>query len=400
MPFSGAFPIGGAVPFISSPRCSAVALGRRGSQLMDKAQAEEALHPTTPRVILTPWWGVDPPVWDMDGSVIPPALDQLLLPMPEADQASCVMAVVVPFYSEAGHTLRRSVEALALQRQDMRRVAYCEMATGKRAPGRLPDIHVVAIADGWRKPSGETILSDSMLDEIMGLYPQFDVQGLLELLEGDGNTGAKGEPLPDHVFVQFGASTDSGSMRLSPLRLDCTWVKTMNCRNDSIPDGLVATLAAENEGAIVGGVASGYLNPHLRALAQDVEQLYFTLLIKRNNGRKHHSHRWFFEALGPVTRIRSGPRFEYYFATDAGTLYSPFCIAELSRHMDAHPLCAASTAHQRIMHSEDQADPNEDAPESFLEQGLRNVQAYDFESGLCVFNGLHAMCKFLPVVPG
>lgn len=71
----------------------------------------------------------------------------------------------------------------------------------------------------------------------------------------------------------------------------------------------------------------------------------------------------------------------YYFATDCGTLYAPYCLAELLHHMERNRNCAAATAHQRIMSTEDQADPAAPMGETWAEGALRSVQAYDFESG-------------------
>ena len=134
----------------------------------------------------------------------------------------------------------------------------------------------------------------------------------------------------------------------------------------------------------------------------------------------------FFEAFGPVTRARAGPGgCPFYFATDCGTLYAPYCIAELVRHMDRHPECeywsrqalqatnlrvryfyrgrvlarpfnrvpplypphptpttilpiiysgAAATGHQRIMDVRDQADPSDSTAEDWTGGLLRNVQ--------------------------
>ena len=78
-------------------------------------------------------------------------------------------------------------------------------------------------------------------------------------------------------------------------------------------------------------------------------------------------------------------------ATDCGTLYAPYCLAELMTHMEANPHCAAATGHQRIMPRFDQRDPLSVEPETPLAGFLRQVQAFDFESGLCVFNGMHAL---------
>ena len=45
------------------------------------------------------------------------------------------------------------------------------------------------------------------------------------------------------------------------------------------------------------------------------QPLFVTVFIKRRNHKKHHSHRWFFEAFASVTRLRSGGHLPYYFAT-------------------------------------------------------------------------------------
>jgi hypothetical protein len=88
------------------------------------------------------------------------------------------------------------------------------------------------------------------------------------------------------------------------------------------------------------------------------------------------------------------------FATDCGTLYAPYCLQELILHMESNPSAAAVTGHQRIMAKEDQLDPWDQEPEPWSGGVLRSIQAFDFESGLCVFNGMHALAGFLPVVPG
>lgn len=53
----------------------------------------------------------------------------------------------MPFYSEPGYTLDRTLEALALQRADLRRYRYLQGVN----VDRLPELHVFAIADGWAK---------------------------------------------------------------------------------------------------------------------------------------------------------------------------------------------------------------------------------------------------------
>lgn len=109
--------------------------------------------------------------------------------------------------------------------------------------------------------------------------------------------------------------------------------------------------------------------------------IYFTLMIKRQNAKKHHSHLWFFEAFAPLTARRTGPSHKYMFATDCGTLYAPYLLTELMLHMEKNPRAAACTGHQRIMAKEDQLDPGDPEAESWSAAALRSIQAFDFESG-------------------
>jgi len=132
-----------------------------------------------------------------------------------------------------------------------------------------------------------------------------------------------------------------------------------------------------------------------------VYPLYFSVLIKRQNAKKHHSHRWFFEAFCQVQRVYHGAsRLDYLFCTDVGTLYAPGMLARLWRHMCENKRCAACCAHQRIMSYSDQSPPEVSVAEGPFAAMLRSVQAFDFESGLAIFNGVHAALGFLPVIPG
>lgn len=409
-----------------------------------------------PRAVLTPIWFADPPVWNTDVGPIPASLDALLLPFPAAKAKNVVAAVTVPFYSEDGFAFRRGLEALALQRSDLRRYESIVLGT---APADLPEIHVFAIADGWKKGDGASILSDSMFAELIDVFgPTLNVDELLHMLEApppaaDGSSmavDADGKSLlPSHVLVQFAASRPRASttgqpdaaskglapsrLELAPLTLDCSWAASMRTRasvpvghvsseihevlerhQDAVGNKPAATLKQRTpsfKGAVQRGQAAGddkHRSRTSEAHAEDGEgaddssgrldggsdgqwddtirsnstqKIYFSLLIKRENGKKHHSHRWFFEAIAPVTRLRAGPRCEFYFATDCGTLFAPYCLAELTTHMQRNPLCAAATAHQRIMPREDQADPDSAEAEGFVAGALRSVQAFDFESG-------------------
>lgn len=127
--------------------------------------------------------------------------------------------------------------------------------------------------------------------------------------------------------------------------------------------------------------------------------LYVTVVIKRNNGKKHHSHRLFFEMVCPIYKHVLGcHNLSWYFATDAGTLYEPFMVPHLIKYLREHDRCAACCAHQRIMAWADQAAPNESTAEAPWAAFLRAVQACDFEGGLATFNG--ASCHMSRVANG
>jgi len=386
----------------------------------------------TPHATLTPLYMRNPPVWQTDATdirLIPEDLAELFLPLTPQARAAPTLAVCVPFYSEDGYALRRGIEALACQRADLRRYwARCKTAS----PGALPELHVFAVADGWKKDDGSDILASSMLEEIIALYgDSLDVEALVDYMEGKEGGGE--EQSPDAVLIQFAVDVPGVGLTQSPLLIDVTWAANMDCREGPPESGVVpmamrqadaAEAAAQEQGAaarqLKSAEALAQLQPGGRekrvgaraaatsaavsaedeaALAPE-QPLFVTLMIKRQNGRKHHSQQWYFEAWAPVLRIRSLGACMYYMSTDAGTLFAPFCLAELWEHMDTHPSCAACTGHQRIMSKNDQADPNRSDAETYAEGFLRAVQGYDFESGLCVFNGMHALAGFLPVVPG
>ena len=65
--------------------------------------------------------------------------------------------------------------------------------------------------------------------------------------------------------------------------------------------------------------------------------LYLTVIIKKNNQKKHHSHRLFFDKWLPMHKARLGRSFpKYAFCSDVGTLYGPRMLHMLMTYMDSH----------------------------------------------------------------
>eukprot|EP00124_Ichthyophonus_hoferi_P003250 Ihof_evm1s272 gene=Ihof_evmTU1s272 len=119
-------------------------------------------------------------------------------------------------------------------------------------------------------------------------------------------------------------------------------------------------------------------------------KMFLSLIIKRENRRKHNSHEWFFQSFCPAYGA------EYAFATDCGTLYADKCLYYLIRHMDKHPECAAATGRQRVMSAAMQGAEGE----GFLAMWYRASQCYDYEASISSFQGAFALVGLLPVLPG
>lgn len=99
-----------------------------------------------PTCLITPIYRKDPPLWDGQAPM-PRFLHELMVPLPQADSGNVDIAVCVPFYTEPGYALQRTLQALALQRADVRRYRYLQGVPFEQ----LPELHVFAIADGWAK---------------------------------------------------------------------------------------------------------------------------------------------------------------------------------------------------------------------------------------------------------
>lgn len=372
-----------------------------------------------PRAILTPVFFADPPDWKTDSvnaCDIPPTLNDLFFPLPQRASDNLAITVCIPFYSEDGYALRRGLEAVVCQRADFRRYfAHCHPEIVEKQGG-LPELHVFAVADGWRQGGGSNgafILSDGMFAELAAIFGDtLDVDELVRLLEmpeivnnsSSSNDTVEADDIesnllkaPKGVLIQFALNKT-----LAPVWLDVSWAQSMECRAQEV-SGLAALAMAEaiKKHSSTGDDATRKLVFSADKCSADKEQpIFFSLYIKRHNAKKHHSHRLFLEAFAPIYRIRSKGFAQYNFLTDCGTLYAPFMLAELYHHMESHPFCAASTGHQRIMNRQDQADPLALDAEPFAQSFLRQVQSFDFEAGLCVFNGMHELIGYLPVVPG
>ena len=123
--------------------------------------------------------------------------------------------------------------------------------------------------------------------------------------------------------------------------------------------------------------------------------MQITLIIKIDNRRKHNSHEWFLKESGFARAFKS----EYFFCTDAYTIFAQNTLYELVSYLDSHPNCTGVTGRQRAM-SRSMQRRKEIEPCISPEYLLRLTQTYEFELSGCVFNPTYDLIGFLPVLPG
>jgi hypothetical protein len=162
--------------------------------------------------------------------------------------------------------------------------------------------------------------------------------------------------------------------------------------------------------------------------------LKVTMLIKRDNRRKHNGHDWFLRSFAPAYTTgwnNSGvfqadaavPEMKLCLMTDAGTNFEATCLLRLVQYMIETPACVACSGRQRVMSAEMQDEGNVERS-SF--QALRHwishlalfdskkrfslshwrgalyraAQGFEYEASISSFSGAFHFTGMLPVLPG
>ncbi|EGD80828.1 hypothetical protein PTSG_01414 [Salpingoeca rosetta] len=119
-------------------------------------------------------------------------------------------------------------------------------------------------------------------------------------------------------------------------------------------------------------------------------RMHITLIVKRDNRRKHNTLEWFFRSFA----VEYGA--EYSFTTDCGTLFQNDTIYHLARHLDLFPRCGGVTGRQRVMSAKQQGVDHE----SWYSAWMRSVQGFEYEATYASYVGAFSMAGMLPVIPG
>jgi len=242
--------------------------------------------------------------------------------------------VVIPFFNEERRELQRTLEHLEVQS----RLVWKE---------KNLSMHVLLIMDGWNKAA------DTMRDYIKYMFP------------------AANASMP--------------------------WWTPLDDKtpNDAVETFFVQRIVPYGKKRVNRCIAIGDvpITPGAKEATGKDRTLYITLIVKRDNRRKHNSHEWFFGRNG----FSEYYKHEYCFATDCGTLFEPDCLSGLINYMERHPTVSVCTGRQRVMSKSQQG-----SSESLisLDTLFRLAQCYDYESSFACFMGAFALFGFLPVVPG
>ena len=266
------------------------------------------------------------------------------------------VAVVVPIYNEEAIELWHSLRDLSAQQEEL---------------GSERQLDICIIQDGWSRAS------QSMKDYLVALFPPADPMAMEPVSISDTSSSA---PI---AVRNWRVPLEAGGVRYDLL------VAGTHTVDEKLPlTVVVARYSADQQSRHLVSV----FHPEDQN-KRPAGELLLTLIVKKDNRRKHNSHIWFLSSNGfaPSTGAQLS------FLTDGGTMFEKGCLRALIRYMELHPSCAVVTGRQRVMTAKQQT-----IPESLISwmSLYRAAIMFDYEAGFASFVGAFALFGFLPVVPG
>lgn len=245
------------------------------------------------------------------------------------------VGVVIPFFNEEERELKRTLESLETQSKLIFKLKNL-------------GLHVLLIMDGWSKAA------DSMRDYVKMMFPPAN------------------SSLP--WWTALDDKTQQDTVETFFLQRIVPYGKKKSSKCAALGE---VPITREGEPGNAG----------------KQKKLTITMIIKRDNRRKHNSHEWFFGRGGFAEFYKH----ELLFATDCGTLFEKDCLLSLISYMESNPTVSVSTGRQRVM---TKAQQGSDEHLFSLATMYRLAQCYDYESSFACFMGAFALFGFLPVIPG
>lgn len=263
-----------------------------------------------------------------------------------------IMTVVVPFFNEPRAELERTLLSLSAQTD-------LEMLNIR--------LHFLLVGDGWFKmdKSTKSYLSNMFQVDMNKHFPE-DTKS-----NGGPATGGATGNVDTVIFQRMTIDTALNNDEKKHIREE-------NKQEENKKE------EEEKKKTQIGTISPVFIDSAKKV------QMYISLLIKRDNRRKHNSHLWFLAEF--AERYKS----DYVFLTDCGTLFSPNCLFRLLLHLTTSGHLSGVCGRQRVMTAQQQGLETE----SFLDGLTRAAQRFDYESSTSVFTGAFSLGGMLPVIPG
>ena len=265
------------------------------------------------------------------------------------------VAVVIPVYNEDALELWHSLRDLTAQQEEL---------------ANQYQLDICIILDGWSRAS------QSMKDYLIGLFPPLDPYSSHAIILNSIDSYCD-------MVVNWVVPLERGGFEFGPQ------LATNSEIDEQLPVTVVISRRAPDEQTrLLVSLFHPYDKQRLKSGC-----LLLTLILKKDNRRKHNSHIWFLSPNGFAPSTGA----ELYFLTEGGTMFEPGCIRTLIRYMNRNHRCGVVTGRQRVMTARQQV-----LPESWISfmSLYRAAIMFDYEAGFASFVGAFALFGFLPVVPG
>ena len=299
--------------------------------------------------------------------------------VPDANAKKNVISVFVPCFTEPAKALRRTLIDLEIMQRELS-IQKQKNITSDR-PGLIEptnktsqfsdwEINVLVLCDGWFKA-----------DRSLRRY----ITSMLKITEDQA-----------HKLLEWEIDQDS-----------TTGVQTMILQRVRKHNNKTELIPIE-------------VSPGIK--------LKVSVLIKRDNRRKHNSHEWFLYTFAPLycisqymdMTIKQIKKFD--FLTDCGTRFHPACLTVAVDELINNDNCMGASGRQRVM-SESMQNSSTATYDSYDTVTVRKnkspylgqikelfssslgflyraSQCFDYEASISCFNGGFSAAGMLPVVPG
>jgi len=287
------------------------------------------------------------------------------------------IAVIVPFFNEEVTELRRTLNALWEMEQ---------MLQERNLEGNIYKLHVLMVMDGWSKAS------QSGKEYIMAMFPKELTNWPNDIKPVDPSRAA--EQVETYELRRL-KTNDITNTLIQPVNINAKTVGELE--EEKANEEPVPNISAWSAACCCNKPVHAALRKRTQPVRQEDREkperkLKITVLMKRDNRRKHNSHDWFLSAFCRAYQPR------YAFATDAGTLFAPDCLFLLAQYLYRHPTVTAVTGRQRVMSAEQQGSEGEGI--FSLSSWYRYAQGFDYDASLASYMGAFSLIGMLPVIPG